>query len=241
MRRCAGFVARPASGTWCARQVPSTCTPSTIFGPVQPFGLCSTIMGQRGRTILSAAARALLDGGDLIEHALEGRGHLLVHELRVVAHHEVRLPAVAGQQALELAARNARQDGRIRDLVTVQVEDRQHRAVADRVEKLVRMPGGRQRPRLGLAVADDTGDDEIGIVERRAEGMRQGIAQLAALVDRARDIGRAVARDAAGKGELLEQALHARGVARHVRGKARYSYLPARCWRPARVPRGRDR
>ena len=34
------------SGTWWARQVPSTGTPSTSFGPVQPFGVRSTIIGQ---------------------------------------------------------------------------------------------------------------------------------------------------------------------------------------------------
>ena len=38
----------PATGTWCERQVPSTCTPSTSRGPVQPFGVRSTIIGQRG-------------------------------------------------------------------------------------------------------------------------------------------------------------------------------------------------
>ncbi len=38
----------PDSGTWWERQVPSTGSPSTVFGPVQPFGVRSTIMGQRG-------------------------------------------------------------------------------------------------------------------------------------------------------------------------------------------------
>ena len=35
------------------------------------------------------------------------------------------------------------------------------------------MPGRRQRPGLGLAVADDAGDDQIGIVEGGAEGVRR--------------------------------------------------------------------
>ncbi len=39
-----------AIGTWCARQVPSTGSPSTTFGPVQPLGVRSTIIGQRGRS-----------------------------------------------------------------------------------------------------------------------------------------------------------------------------------------------
>ena len=33
------------------------------------------------------------------------------------------------------------------------------------------MPAGRERAGLGLAVADDAGDDQIGVVERGAEGV----------------------------------------------------------------------
>ena len=40
------------SGTWCARQKPSTLWPSTSLGPVQPLGLRNTIIGQRGRSVL---------------------------------------------------------------------------------------------------------------------------------------------------------------------------------------------
>ena len=79
------------------------------------------------------------------------------------------------------------------------------------------MPRRRHRPGLGLAVADNASDDQIGIVERRAVGVGQGVAKLAALVDRARRLGRRVARNAAGEAELLEQALHAQRVPRDVR------------------------
>ena len=53
------------------------------------------------------------------------------------------------------------------------MQDRQHRTVGDRVEKLVGLPGGRQGTRLCFTVADDAGDDEIGIVEHRAERMAE--------------------------------------------------------------------
>ena len=101
----------------------------------------------------------------------EGGGHCLMHQCRFVAFDEKGCPAVAAQQLFELITRNARQHRRIRDLVTVQMQDRQHRAVADRVEEFVGMPGGRQRAGLGFAVADHAGDDEIRIVEHCAEGM----------------------------------------------------------------------
>jgi hypothetical protein len=61
---------------------------------------------------------------------------------------------------------DAREDGRIGDLVAVEVEDRQHGAVADRIDELVGMPGGGERPGLRLAVADHARDDELGVVER---------------------------------------------------------------------------
>ena len=70
------------------------------------------------------------------------------------------------------------------------------------------MPRGRQRPGLGLAVADDAGDDQIGVVERHAVGVRQAVAKLAAFVDGAGRFRRDVAADVAGEGELLEELLH---------------------------------
>jgi hypothetical protein len=48
------------------------------------------------------------------------------------------------------------------------------------------MPGSGEGTRFRLAIADDAGDDEIGIVERCSEGMTERVAQLAALMDRAR-------------------------------------------------------
>ena len=135
----------------------------------------------------------------------------------IVALDEMRRVAVAAQQMVELLVRNAREHGRIGDLVAVEMQDRQHRAVAHGIEELVRMPARRQRPGLGLAVADDAGDDQVGIVERRAVGVRQRVAELAALVDRARRLRRDVARDAAGEGELGEEPLHPLLVLRDVR------------------------
>ena len=48
-----------------------------------------------------------------------------------------------------------------------------------------------------LAVADDAGDDQVGVVERRAEACDSD-SQLAALVDGARRLRRDVARDPPG-------------------------------------------
>ena len=54
---CAGFSRTVASGTWCARKVPSMGSPSTSFGPVQPFGERRMIIGHSGTLIGAALAR----------------------------------------------------------------------------------------------------------------------------------------------------------------------------------------
>jgi hypothetical protein len=56
------------------------------------------------------------------------------------------------------------------------MQDGQNRAVARRVQELVRMPAGRERPGLRLAVAYHAADQQIGIVARGPVGMSDRIA-----------------------------------------------------------------
>ncbi len=154
-----------------------------------------------------------LDQVDAVKRGVERLGHLLMDDRRIVALDEVGLVAVPLEQLAEILVWDARQYGGISDLVAVQVQDGQHGAVMDGVEELVRVPAGRQRPGLGLAIADDTRDDQAGIVERGAVGVHEGVTELTALVDRSRRFRRHVARDSAGEGELAEQPAHAVGVA----------------------------
>src|SRR5262249_29552594 len=83
-------------GTWCARQKASTLCPSTSLGPVHPFGVRITIIGQRGRV-----ATPLLHL--LVERVLEGRaamargaerdvapGHSGIWPVRIVGCHQPR-------------------------------------------------------------------------------------------------------------------------------------------------------
>src|SRR4029077_13436095 len=74
-----------------------------------------------------------------------------------------------------------------------------------------------QRPGLRLTVPDNTGDDQVRVVERGAEGVRQRVTELAALMDGARCLRRDVAGHTAGEGEPPEQLAHARAVLRHTR------------------------
>src|SRR6266568_5027544 len=94
---------------------------------------------------------------------------------------EKGLMAVPAHQGGELVLRNPGEQGRARDLVAVQMQDRQHGAVATGVEQLVRMPARGQRAGLRLAVAYDARDEQVGIVEGGSVSVCQRIAELAAL------------------------------------------------------------
>lgn len=61
---------------------------------------------------------------------------------------------------------------------------------------------------LSFAVANDTGDNQVRIVERGAISVGQRIAELSAFVDRPWRFGRDVTWNAVGPGELAKQPLH---------------------------------
>ena len=150
-----------------------------------------------------------LDGGDLVERRVEGVRERPVDALGVVALDHVDRVAVALEQRGQLGLRDAGQHRGVGDLVAVEVEDRQHGAVDRRVEELVGVPAGGQGAGLGLAVAHHAHGHEVGVVERGAVGVGQGVAQLAALVDRPGRLGGGVAGHATGERELAEQGPHA--------------------------------
>jgi hypothetical protein len=154
---------------------------------------------------------------DLREALIHGHRQELMYRGGVIALHEVRSPAVATHQLFELRTGNPREQRRVVDLVSVQVKDRQHGSIAHRVEKLVRVPGGGQGAGLRLAIAHRHGDEQVRVVERGAKGVRQAVAELAALVNGSRRFRRAVAADTAGKGKLLEEAAQAFLVFTRVR------------------------
>ena len=153
-----------------------------------------------------------LDRGDPLVAAVERRRELAVDPARVGAADEDRLVAVAGEQLADLLLARPAEHGRPGDLVLVEVEDRQHGAVAGRVEEAHPLPGALQRPGLRLAVADHAGDQQVWVVEGGAEGVDEGVAELAALVDRARRRHADVAGDPARGRELADQAQQPRLV-----------------------------
>ena len=99
-----------------------------------------------------------------------------MHFLRLITFHKVGCPAAASQELLQFLMLNASEYGRVADLVAIEMQDRQHRSVGNWVQKLVGLPCGRERTGFRLTVADDAGDDQVGIVERRAERMAERVS-----------------------------------------------------------------
>ena len=158
-----------------------------------------------------------LNRGDGIKRLVQGVRQFLVHGQRIAARHEDRRIAIAPHQGFQFFVGNAGQQRGIGDLVAVEMQDRQHRAIGPGIEKLVAVPGGGQRAGFGFAVANDAGDRQIGIVERRAEGVTERIAQLAALMDRPGCFRAGMAGDPARKRELAEQPAHPGLIPRNLR------------------------
>src|SRR5215831_8497072 len=149
----------------------------------------------------------LLTLPDLGNALLDGRRHRLVHALGVGALHKIGRPAVTPEQVLYFLVGDASQQSRVVDLVTVEMKNREHRAVANGVQELADVPGGRQRTSFRLPISDYRRHDQAGIVEGSAAGMREDIPELASLMDRARRFRSTVTADAARKRELLEELL----------------------------------
>ncbi len=185
--------------------------------PGPPLGRAQHDHGPAGTERIVRVARVLLIGADFAERLFQRGGHRLVHHRRVAAFYEIRLVSVADKQRFQLLVADSRQDGWIRDLVAVEVQNRQHGAITHGVDELVGMPRRRERPCFGLAVTHHAGDDEIGVVKRHAVRVGEAVTEFAALVNRTRRFRRDVAPDMARKGELLEELLQPFGILALVR------------------------
>src|SRR5580658_581403 len=125
-----------------------------------------------------------------------------MHCFGIIPFHKIWNPAAAPDEMIQFFVLYTGENGWIADLKSVEMQDGQHGAVRNRIEELVGLPGSRQRAGLCFAIADDAGDDEIGVIESGSKGMAEGVTQFPAFMDRPRSGGGDVAGNAAGKGEL---------------------------------------
>ena len=85
-------------------------------------------------------ACVFLESEDLLDALIERVGHEAMHDGGVLTLDEVRLPAAAAEEVLQLLMGDAGEERRVRDLIAVEVQDREHCAVGLGVDELVEVP-----------------------------------------------------------------------------------------------------
>ncbi len=93
------------------------------------------------------------------------------------------LVAVSLKQFAKFFLWDACQKTGISDLISIKMQNRQYAAVSRGIEKLVPMPARGEGASLCFAVPDDTGDDQVGIIKRRTERVRQRVAEFSPFMD----------------------------------------------------------
>ena len=205
----------------------STGRPSTSVGPVQPFGVRRTIIGQRGlpAALPPPAPRAIPSSAS----SSAGR-EALVHLQRILAVEatgdEDRPVAVALEQRDEAPARGcarARSGSRScsRSGAGSAAPRRRSRGSRNLFECQLVASG----PVSASPSPTTHATSRLGVVERGAVRVGERVAELPALVDRARRLRRRVARDPAGERELPEQRPQAGLVARRCGSRSRCTCL----------------
>ena len=193
-----GLVRTSANGTWCERHVPSTGSPSTVFGPVQPFGVRKTIIGHRGRLRLYLSLAGPGAGWARSRSTTVSRVAAIRRcTSRVVAGYtSSRLVPVALEQGSQLSVRDPGQHGGVGDLVPVQVQDRQHGTIAGRVQELVSVPAVASGP-VSASPSPDQQTSRPGLSKAAPKACDQRVAEFAALMERAGGLGCDMGGDAA--------------------------------------------
>ena len=92
---CSGLAANSESGTWCARNVPSTCQPIDDLRPSPSFGSPEERSSAKPAAPRNLASRPELDHLDLRQDAVKRRRQELMHRRRLIPFDEIRTVAVS--------------------------------------------------------------------------------------------------------------------------------------------------
>ncbi len=171
---------------------------------------------------------ALSHRRELVEALVERAGHRLVHRTRFGPGDDPWRIATAAQQVQKVVLGDTGEQRRVGDLELVEMEDREDHAVASRMQEPGRVPARRERAGLGLSVADHAEDDELRVVQRGSAHVQERVPELAALVEGAGSLGRAVTGYPTGERELAEERPHAGRVLREVTRELRVGALQPR-------------
>jgi hypothetical protein len=164
--------------------VSSVFLPSTSFGPVQPLGERSTIIGH-ARPLCRRLARAALDGADLADHRSSVAAIAWCISCGISPSTKCGGSRSRLKQAFQLSIEGCAPAPSGWRSCSRSDAGSAARAVADGIEELVRVPGAASGPGLRLAVADHAGGDQSGLSKAAPKACDERIAELTPLVDRA--------------------------------------------------------
>src|ERR1700690_491112 len=179
--------------------------------PVHNFGTGPSLerahhdRGPSGTLPQPISARIFLNLLDRRVASFQGRGHLLMNRHWFVALDEKNLVTVPAQKLPHLIVSLAREDGGTGNLVAIEMQDRQHRAIARGIEEVDSLPRSFEWSGLRLAITDYARDDKLGVVECRAERMHERIAELTALVNGTWNMRTGMTRNSTRGGKLAEE------------------------------------
>src|SRR5271165_2470143 len=162
-------------------------------------------------------ARGCLNFFDPSVAVVESGGEKLMDDFGIIPFNEmgrVSLPFIERDKFLVAGASGNRRAG---NLVSIQVQDGKHRAVSRGIEKLDAFPTTFERAGFSFAVANDTNNDQIGIIEGCTEGVHQGIAQFPALMHGVRCVRAAMTGYTSGSGKGTKEQPHAVKVLGNLR------------------------
>ena len=79
---------------------------------------------------------------NLAHDGVERCGHQLMHRFGLMSLYKIGPPTVADEEMREILVIHTRKHRGIRDLISIEMKNRQHRAIARRIQKFVAMPAG---------------------------------------------------------------------------------------------------
>src|SRR5437762_9616403 len=94
------------------------------------------------------------------------------------------------------------------DLVAIEVQDRQHCSISDRIEELVAVPAGGERPGFGLPITDHYQSDKVWIVVDGSVRVRDAVTKFTAFVNAAGSFRSGVTANSTRERKLFEETLH---------------------------------
>ncbi len=156
-----------------------------------------------------SCAGVILNRVDFLDDRVERMRHQLVHGLRLMAFHKIRLVTIAGEKLSQLRISETAEYRRIRDLVPVQMQNWKNSAVASGIQKLVRVPTGCEWTRLGFAVTNHAANQQVWVVKGSAIRVRNRVSEFSSFMNRARRLRCDMAWNTSRERELFEKPLQA--------------------------------